>query len=154
MATQKTNSSNATQDFQALSIDHTKISKAAFLRAHYEEIESAIKSGVKIKDIISVFQKNKIEITVTTFNQYIYRERKKRLKEKNEIIAKPFVEKEKPVNLNLDAEKQEAATEPVKKWKSAYSKSDPRMIDEIFNEKVDLDDLAKAYKERKRKGNI
>lgn len=91
MATQKTDLSNATQDFQALSIDHTKISKAAFLRAHYEEIESAIKSGVKIKDIISVFQKNKIEITVTTFNQYIYRERKKRLKEKNEIIAKPFV---------------------------------------------------------------
>lgn len=152
MATQKTDLSNATQDFQALSIDHTKISKAAFLRAHYEEIESAIKSGVKIKYIISVFKKHNIDISTTTFNQYIYRERQKRPKEKihplsnkDKTITKPLTKEDK------SDEMPEPGTEPVKEWKSAYSKNDPRMIDEILRNPTDLDALAKEYREFKKK---
>lgn len=152
---------NISAVLKALTEDDSNKKKSAVFRVHYEDIENSLKSGVPRNQIVQALNENGLEISVAMFSEYLYRERKKRLKEKTislaekkETITAPFMEKEKAVNLDLAAKKSELETEPVKEWKSAYSKNDPRALDEILNQKVDLDALAKAYRERKRKENI
>ena len=146
---------------QAIAKDYTGMKKSAIFRAHYREIENALNNGHNIKYIIELFNKNDISFTLNTFKKYLQRERKKRLEDKSSLPAErknsdtlPLINKKTDDNSLSIKEKSEVATEPVKEWKSAYSKNDPRAIDEALSRKIDLDALAKAYKEKLRKGEV
>lgn len=153
------NRKNISAVLNALTEDDSNKKKSAVFRVHYEDIENALKSGVPRSQIVQALNENGLEISIAMFSEYLYRERKKRLKEKTslpaekkETISVPFMEKEKSAISNLFTEKSKPETEPVKEWKSAYSKNDPRMIDEILRNSTDIDALAKEYRELKKKG--
>ena len=153
-------------EIEKLAQDQTNKPKIILFRNHYESIENALNSGTSHKDIIILLKKYNFEISHSLFRKYLFKERKSRNLSK-EKIPESFtvpsklesfriseVAPEKSAISNSDKEKSEPETGPVKEWKSAYSKNDPRGLDEILNQKVDLDALAKSYREHKKNSNI
>lgn len=146
---------------QAIAKDYTGMKKSAIFRAHYQDIENALSNGHNLNYIIELFNRNKISFTLNTFKKYLQRERKKRLEDKPSLPAEkknagtlPLINTRNDENSVSTKEKSEVEMEPAKEWKSAYSKNDPRAIDEALSRKIDLDALAKAYKEKLRKGEV
>ena len=153
-------------EIEKLAQDQKNKPKRILFRNHYESIEKALDSGTSHNDIILLLKKYDFEISHSLFRKYLFEERKRRNLSK-EKIPESFTAPSKlesfrmsevvPKNSvisNSSKEKSELETEPAKEWKSAYSKNDPRAIDEALSRKIDLDALAKAYKEKLRKGEV
>lgn len=151
-------------EIEKLAQDQTNKSKIILFRNHYESIENALGSGTSHKDIITLLNKFNFEISHSLFRKYLFEERKRRNLSKEKIPESftvpstlesfrmsEVVPKNSAIS-NSDKEKSEYETEPVKEWKSAYSKNDPRMIDEILRNLTDIDALAKEYRELKKNG--
>lgn len=152
-------------EIEKLAQDQKNKPKRILFRNHYESIEKALNSGTSHNDIILLLKKYDFEISHSLFRKYLFEERKRRnsSKEKNpESFTVPstlesfrmseVVPKTSAIS-NSDKEKSEPETQPVTEWKSAYSKSDPRRIDEILKKSTDIDALAKEYRDSKKKGN-
>lgn len=132
------------EQLRALAASDKNRSTTARLRDVIEDVELALAAGVSRKAIVEQLAKNGLVMTLTVFDNALYRIRKKRGKQtrpKNQTA--PLATTPKSITTPL-------AEEPNTEELPLMGSHDPRDLDAIFNRKVDLEALIKQAKQLKK----
>lgn len=122
----------------ALASDTAKQPKAVRFRRLYDAIERALNNGIARHDVIQELTASGLELTPATFNKYLVAERKR----SGRITGSSS--RSGPVQAA-----QVTTSPPEPSSTPEFGSHDPRAIDAIINNPVDLEKLAKLGKKGK-----
>lgn len=123
--------------------DKTDMAK---LRLIYDQVEATLDAGVRREKVLDLLKKHGIKMNINTFNNAMYRIRKKSKKSlKSELAGTGDLPTRSKANVGSGAQNEMSA--PGDQGENSHR---PEALDKIFNSSPNLDALARQAKGNKK----